>query len=71
VFGVWLMTAVLYREPMTKFDARLSVRRSFSYEELGKLARTAGWENFQQAHFPIARQAIWIDATAQRFRNER
>lgn len=59
--GVWLMTAVLYREPMTKFDARLSVRRSFSHDELAKLARAAGWADFQQAHFPIARQAIWLE----------
>ena len=58
--GVWLMTAVLYREPMTKFDARLSVRRSFSYRELADLARTAGWKDFQQARFPIARQAVWL-----------
>ncbi len=59
--GVWLMTAVLYREPMTKFDARLSVRRAFSHEELAGVARAAGWEDFQHARFPIARQAVWLD----------
>ncbi len=59
--GVWLMTAILYREPMTKFDARLSVRRAFSYEELAQLARAAGWQGFRQARFPIARQAVWLD----------
>ncbi len=59
--GVWLMTAVLYREPMTRTDARESVRRAFSYGELAGLARRAGWKNLQQARFPIARQAVWIE----------
>ncbi len=59
--GVWLMTAVLYREPMTKFDARLSVQRAFSFGELSDLARRAGWTGFQQARFPVARQAVWLD----------
>ncbi len=57
--GVWLMTAVLYREPMTKYDARVSVRRAFSYEELKALARRAGWPTFSHARFAIARQAVW------------
>ena len=59
--GVWLMTAVLYREPMTKFDARLSVRRAFSFSELAELARRAGWVGFEQARFAVARQAIWLE----------
>lgn len=59
--GIWLLTALLLREPMTVHDARLSIRRAFSYRELSELARAAGWENFGQARFPITRQAIWID----------
>ena len=59
--GVWLMTAVLYREPMTKYDARISVRRAFSYGEFAELARRAGWQDFRQARFAIARQAVWLD----------
>ena len=58
--GVWLMTAVLYREPMTKSDARVSVRRAFSQEEFRALAQRAGWQNFQTRRFAVARQAIWI-----------
>jgi 2-polyprenyl-3-methyl-5-hydroxy-6-metoxy-1,4-benzoquinol methylase len=58
--AVWLITAVLYREPMTKFDARLSVRRAFSFGEFGGLATRAGWAGFRQARFAIARQAIWL-----------
>ncbi len=57
--GVWLMTAVLYREPMTKYDARVSVRRAFSYEEFTRLTRRAGWQPFRQQRFAIARQAVW------------
>lgn len=59
--GVWLMTAVLYRESMTKYDARISVRRAFSRDEFHELAQRAGWQNFRQARFPIARQAVWIE----------
>lgn len=59
--GVWLITAILYREPMTKYDARLSVRRAFSDAELANLACRAGWPEFRQANFAIARQAIWLD----------
>ena len=58
--GVWLMTAVLFREPMTKYDARVSVRRAFSYEEFGCLARRAGWSAHRQSRFAIARQAVWF-----------
>ena len=59
--GVWLLTAVLYREPMTREDARVSVRRAFSHGELGALARAAGWGEFRQGRFPVARQAIWLE----------
>ena len=57
--GVWLMTAVLYREPMTKYDARVSVRRAFSYAEFKTLTQRAGWPAFSQARFAIARQTVW------------
>ena len=57
--GVWLMTAVLYREPMTRADARVSVRRAFSFAEFGALAQRAGWRDFHHARFALARQAAW------------
>ena len=59
--GVWLMTAVLYREPMTKYDARVSVQRAFTFEELAALAQSAGWNRFEHRRFAVARQAVWID----------
>ncbi len=58
--GVWLMTQILYREPMTRHDARMSVERAFSHRELRDLAERAGWARFEQRHFFPARQAIWL-----------
>ena len=60
--GVYLLTALIFREPMTKFDARLSAARAFSFAELGELARKAGWTKFGHKKFRFARQAIWLDA---------
>ena len=60
-FGIWLLTAVLLREPMTVHDARLSIRRAFSFQEFGDLARAAGWKEYSQARFPVTRQALWLD----------
>ena len=58
--GVFLLTALVFREPMLKYDARLSVARAFSFRELDELARRAGWTNFGHGKFRFARQAIWI-----------
>jgi SAM-dependent methyltransferase len=59
--GVYLLTALIFREPMTRFDARLSAERAFGFPELDALARAAGWENFGHASFRFARQAIWLE----------
>jgi 2-polyprenyl-3-methyl-5-hydroxy-6-metoxy-1,4-benzoquinol methylase len=59
--GVYLLTALIFREPMTRYDARLSVERAFSFSELRKLAVRAGWRNFGHGRFRIARQAIWVE----------
>lgn len=59
--SVYLITALYFREPMTRHDARLSVRRAFSYTELTVLAAQAGWENFGHQRFFPARQAVWLD----------
>lgn len=60
--SVYLLTAILFREPMTRHDGRVSVERSFSYEEMSRLAAAAGWENFGHRRFIPARQAIWMSA---------
>jgi 2-polyprenyl-3-methyl-5-hydroxy-6-metoxy-1,4-benzoquinol methylase len=58
--GVYFLTETMFREPMTKYDARLSVARAFSFSEMNFLAQRAGWANFRQKAFPFARQAIWL-----------
>jgi hypothetical protein len=60
-FGVWLLTATIFREPMTKYDARLSAARAFSFSEMQELAKRAGWGDFGHRSFPFARQAIWLE----------
>jgi 2-polyprenyl-3-methyl-5-hydroxy-6-metoxy-1,4-benzoquinol methylase len=59
--GVRLLTATIFREPMTQHDARLSMVRAFSFFELDRLASRAGWENFGHRNFRFARQAIWLE----------
>lgn len=59
--GVYALTALVYREPMTRFDGRLSARRAFSFAEFRGLAEAAGWHHFGHARFLFCRQAIWMD----------
>lgn len=59
--GVYLLTSLFFREPMTRIDARLSAARSFSGEEFRSLAERAGWKDFGHAQFAFARQAIWLE----------
>jgi 2-polyprenyl-3-methyl-5-hydroxy-6-metoxy-1,4-benzoquinol methylase len=59
--AVHLVTTIVYREPMTKFDARLSAARAFSFHEMAELARRASWRNFGHRRFAVGRQAIWLD----------
>ena len=58
--GVFLLTATIFREPMTQTDGRLSAARAFSFNEFRALAERAGWQNFGHARFRWARQAIWL-----------
>ena len=60
--GVYLLTAVIYREPMTRTDARLSAERAFSFREFRALAERAGWHNFGHRKFRFARQAVWLES---------
>src|ERR1700737_498702 len=59
--GVYLLTALVFREPMTRYDGRVSAARAFSFAELDDLAGRAGWRNFQHKKFHFARQAIWVE----------
>ena len=58
VLGIWLMTTFLIRDPMVRHDARLSVRRAFTDEEMKSLAHRAGWPNLKQIKFFWFQQAV-------------
>jgi 2-polyprenyl-3-methyl-5-hydroxy-6-metoxy-1,4-benzoquinol methylase len=58
--GVYMLTALIFREPMTRFDARLSAARAFSFGEMRELSMQAGWKDFGHKKFRFARQAIWL-----------
>jgi hypothetical protein len=62
--GVYLLTALIFREPMTREDSRTSAARAFSFNELQGLARKAGWQDFGHSQFRFARQAIWMELQA-------
>ena len=59
--GVYMLTALIFREPMTRFDARLSAERAFSFVEMSELAIRAGWKNFGCKKFRFGRQAVWLE----------
>jgi len=61
MIGVYLLTALIFRAAMTRYDARLSMVRAFSFAELDELARRAGWQRFGHQKFRFARQAIWLE----------
>lgn len=61
IAGVYLLTELVYRHPMTRFDARISARRAFSFEEMDQLADAAGWSQFGHGRFVLFRQALWLD----------
>jgi len=59
--GVFLLTALIFRDPMTRTDGRLSAARAFSFAEFRALAERAGWKNFGHARFAYGRQAVWLE----------
>jgi len=61
IAGIYLLTSFVYRAPMTRYDARLSFRRAFSYSEMRAIAANAGWERFGHRRFPVSRQAVWVE----------
>jgi 2-polyprenyl-3-methyl-5-hydroxy-6-metoxy-1,4-benzoquinol methylase len=61
LLGVYLLTSTIFRDPMTKFDGRLSIRRAFSFEEMKQLAVAAGWDSFGHRRFLISHQALWLE----------
>ncbi len=64
--AIFAATALTYRDPMTRHDARLSIVRAFSFAELRKLAIAAGWWGFHQKRRPYFRQVLWMDTAKRR-----
>jgi 2-polyprenyl-3-methyl-5-hydroxy-6-metoxy-1,4-benzoquinol methylase len=62
--AVYFVTATIYRDEMTKTDARLSAARAFSFAELRELAERGGWRNFGHQKFAVGRQTIWIESSS-------
>jgi len=62
VAGIYVLTTLIFREPMTRYDARLSSIRAFSFSEMRDLALRAGCDNFSHKKFHFGRQAIWLEA---------
>jgi SAM-dependent methyltransferase len=62
VIGIYLLTEFFFRQPMTKHDGRMSMRRAFSAAEFRFLATQAGWQAFGYRRFPVARHAIWLES---------
>ena len=62
--GVHVLTATVFREPMTRTDGRLSAARAFSSAEFRSMAERAGWKKFDHRKFRFARQALWMGGEA-------
>jgi 2-polyprenyl-3-methyl-5-hydroxy-6-metoxy-1,4-benzoquinol methylase len=61
ILGVYLLTSTVFRNPMTKFDGRLSIRRAFSFAEMRNLALEARWDGFGHRRFLVSHQALWLE----------
>jgi 2-polyprenyl-3-methyl-5-hydroxy-6-metoxy-1,4-benzoquinol methylase len=59
--AIWMLTALLCRDPMAVHDGRLSAQRAFSWGEMRELAVAAGWEDFGHGRCLICRQALWLE----------
>jgi len=57
---VFFETTTVFGAPMAKKNARLSVKRAFSFSELDDLAQRAGWLNYGHQRFLPASQAVWL-----------
>lgn len=57
--AAWLLVQLWLRDPMTRHDALLSVRRAWNHEEFKELASKAGWTSPVHHPFPWFRQALW------------
>ncbi|MEQ1853901.1 MAG: methyltransferase domain-containing protein [Chthoniobacteraceae bacterium] len=63
--AIWLLTEFIYRDRMTRHDARVSAQRAFSFQEFRALASDAGWLGFGRGRFLFSRQALWLERGAE------
>lgn len=56
--AVWLLTQFILTAKMTKHDARMSIRRAFTGQELKILAHQGGWEEPHHQSLPWFQQEI-------------
>lgn len=56
--GIWLLTTFIIRDPMVRHDARVSIRRAFTAEEMRNMAHRAGWFSPEQIKFFWFQQAV-------------
>jgi ubiquinone/menaquinone biosynthesis C-methylase UbiE len=56
--GIWLLTTFIVRDPMVRHDARVSIRRAFTTEEMKDLTARAGWPSAEQIKFLWFQQAV-------------
>ena len=64
--AVFAATQTVYRDPMTRHDARLAAERAFSFGELHKLAISAGWWGFHHRRRAFFRQSLWMEYAERR-----
>jgi SAM-dependent methyltransferase len=62
--GAWALGTFWMREPMTRHDALMSVRRAFTPTEMHGLALQAGWTEAQSVPMPFFRQMLILDKRA-------
>jgi ubiquinone/menaquinone biosynthesis C-methylase UbiE len=61
--GIWLLTTFIVQDPMVRHDARLSIRRAFTAEEMKTMAHHAGWPGAEQIKFFWFQQAVLARVT--------
>ena len=57
-WGIWLLTTFIVRDPMVRHDARVSIRRAFTREEMRSLSESAGWHEPESFKFLWFQQAV-------------
>lgn len=60
-WAIWALTTFIIRDPTVQHDARLSIRRAFSTDEMKGIAQKAGWP-WRHLPVPLFQQAVTGEA---------